>query len=48
MSEIDLLRITKDVVEVDLDTDWEGGFTTYKGKIKEIGRDKSKKYHIPT
>ena len=41
--DVDLLHITKELVEVELDSDWEG-FTTYRGNIEEIGRDKSTKY----
>ena len=41
--DVDLLHITKELVEVELDSDWEG-FTTYRGNIEEIGKDKSTKY----
>ena len=41
--DVEVLHITKDLVEVDLDSDWEG-FTTYKGKIEDISKDKSTKY----
>ena len=41
--DIEILNITKDLVEVELEPDWEG-FTTYKGNIEEINRDKSTKF----
>jgi hypothetical protein len=45
-TDIELIKITKRGVEIDLDPNWEG-FTTYEGKIEEISSEKRTNYtHI--
>ncbi|NRA65723.1 MAG: AgmX/PglI C-terminal domain-containing protein [Pseudobacteriovorax sp.] len=45
-TDVEILKITKRGVEVDLDPNWEG-FTTFEGRIEEINSDKKTDYiHI--